>query len=183
MKYTSVVFLILLLGCVSFVIDPSPNAVDAGDLTLVSTCNAIPVRGMDMCLFKDTAPINSSWTLVVPHDNTHFLGGEITLYFGDLSKSYAITSDTIEISWAEFFKSSTWNKSLDGEVLAVAKLRYKNDEGIEEVWRGRGIAKIIITSANYNPVPLDSGYIAFEKSFKCRIGYTTSGRSAVECKP
>lgn len=182
MRYASIVFLLLFLGCVGFVIDPSINAVDAGDLTLVSTCNAIPVRGMDLCLFKDQAPMTSSWVLVLPYDEKHFLGGEITLYFNDISKTYSVTNDSITIEWKDFFKTNKWNKSLDGEVLALAQLRFKDDQGIESVWRARGIAKIIVTNTGYNPMPVDSGYASFEKSFKCSVQYSTAGRSAVGCK-
>lgn len=181
----------LLMGLVVFFVfacvhtlvpDPSIQAVEAGDFTLVlSACEGTPGRGLDICRVKEGSPIASVWRLVVPIENNVFLGGELTVYFKDLSKTYALKEPVIEIPWADFFApSSTWSRDMDGEALALALIRWKTPAGIEEIWNARGIAKVVVTNQGYDPLALDSGFNAWSRT--CKIQYSTAGRSALECK-
>lgn len=162
-------------------IDPSLPAVQADDLTLVmSGCEAVPGRGMDICRVKEGQPIESVWRLVVPVGKNHFISGELTAYFRDLSKSYALKEPLLEIPWKDFFGNVHWDTTHDGEVMALAQIRWKTPSGVEEIWRARGIAKIVVTKPGYDPLPLDSGF--FTWGTLCKIQYSTAGRSAVKCR-
>lgn len=182
--YLGVLFILgLTLACVhQLVLDPSASALDSGDLTLaLSACQGTPGGGLDICRVKEGSPISSVWRLVVPVENNVFLGGELTVYFKDQSRSYPINQPVIEIPWTNFFAPNTnWSRDMDGEALALAQIRWKNPQGIEETWRARGIAKIVVTKVGYDPLPIDSGFIAWKTA--CRIQYSTAGRSALECK-
>lgn len=169
-------------ACTSLVIDRSMPAVFAGDFTLgVSACAAVPGRGMDICRVKENAPIDSTFRLIVPVSGGAVKGGEITLYYRDISKTYPL-GDTplVEIPWKDFFGQEKWTRALDGEVLALAQVKYITPEGVEEIWVARGIAKIVVTREGYDPMPLDSGFSAWK--VKCEISYSTAGRSDVKCK-
>ncbi len=169
-------------SCSGLVLDRSMDAVAAGDYTLgVSACEAVPGRGMDLCRVKENAPIESTLRLIVPAGKNQIKGGEITLFYRDISKTYPITTNPlIEIPWKDFFAQDKWARALDGEVLALAEIRYMTPEGVEEIWRARGVAKIIVTREGYDPLPLDSGFTAW--SVECKISYSTAGRSDVKCK-
>lgn len=172
-----------LLGCrgARAVLDPSMSAVDANDLTLsISACEAVPGRGMDICRVKEGASIASVWRLIVPVGKNSFISGELTAYYRDVTRSYALTKPLVEIPWKDFFQEDTWHREDDGEVLALAKIRWKTPDGIEEVWTARGIAKIVVTKAGYDPIPLDSGFLSWGTT--CKVQYSTAGRSAVSCK-
>lgn len=177
------VFVLIIMGCETMVIDPSMNAVEAGDYTLaLSACEGVPGRGMDICRVKEGQKIFSVWRMVVPVDMNHnFLGGEVVVYFRDISKTYAIQNAVIEIPWRDFFSQDTWAENMDGEFLALAALRYKDASGVEKILKGRGIAKIVVTKPGYDPLPLDSGFGAWNTT--CKIQYSTAGRSAIKCTP
>lgn len=187
MRYQLVVLLIaagaLSLGgsCSGLVVDRSMNAVYAGDYTLVvSACGGTPGRGMDICRVKENAPISSSWQLIVPQTKSRRVkGGELTVYYRDISKTYAITGPVVQIPWKDFFGAPNWSRDMDGEAMALAEIRYVTDQGIEEIWRARGIAKIVVTRQGYDPLPIDSGFTAW--GMTCKISYSTAGRSDVKC--
>ncbi len=170
------------VACSTLVVDRSMPAVQAGDFTLaISACQAVPGRGMDLCRVKENAAIESVLRLIVPAGTAHVRGGEITLYYRDVTKTFAIKdSPLIEIPWKEFFGADKWSRAMDGEVLALAEVRYETPEGLEEIWRARGVAKIIVTREGYDPLPLDSGFSAW--AINCKIDYSTAGRSDVKCK-
>lgn len=170
-------------SCSGLVIDRSMEAVYAGDYTLaVSACGAVPGRGMDLCRVKEGADIASTWRLIVPaKSKKQVKGGEITVYYRDISKTYPIGADSlVEIPWRDFFGAAKWTRDMDGEALALAEVRYVTPDGIEEIWRARGVAKIIVTRQGYDPLPLDSGFSAW--GLTCKISYSTAGRSDVKCK-
>lgn len=179
------VFLFTILGivcCVSDLkIDPSMSAVEANDLTLVgSACEGAPGRGMDICRVKEGQAVSSSWRIVVPVDGRVFLDGELTVYFHGVSKTYPITSPLIEIPWSDLVPGPFWTRDVDGEAMALAQIRWKTPAGLIEVWKARGIAKLIVTKEGYDSLPLDSGFSAWGTT--CKIQYSTAGRSAIKCQ-
>lgn len=173
---------LLLSGCMGkAILDPSIQAVEANDLTLmVSACEAVPGRGMDLCRVKEGQPIASSWNLVLPLDKNIFISGELTVYFKDISRTYPIKQSVVEIPWKDILGDTTWKPEHDGEAMALAQIRWKTPEGVEEIWRARGLAKIIVTKPGYDPLPMDSGFVTW--GTKCEIQYSTAGRSAIKCK-
>ena len=171
-----------LICCVpKLTLDPSISAVEANDLTLaVSACEGAPGRGVDVCRVKESQKIDQVWRLVVPVDHNTFLDGELTVYFHGASKSYAIQNALVEVKWDDLIGSSVWTRDMDGEALALAQIRWKTPAGITEVWKARGIAKVIVTKEGYDPLPMDSGFSAWATT--CKVQYSTAGRSAVSCK-
>lgn len=167
-------------GCAAFVVDRSISAVEAGDSTLaLSACGAVPGGGMDICRVTEGTVITSSWKLIVPAGRS-VLGGEVDVYYRDLHKQYPVTGSVIEIPWRDFFGSDTWSSPMDGEALALVLLRWKTPEGIEEIVKFRGIAKIVVTKAGYDRMPIDSGFGVWPTT--CRIQYSTAGRGALSCQ-
>lgn len=180
MKKLGLVLALLFMGCRQFVLDPSPEAVAAQDLTLIiSACENVPARGMDICRVKENAKIQSSWRLVLPVGG-NFIGGELVVYYKDQSFTTAINEKVVEIPWSQLVKRDVWHLDDDGEALALATIRYKDDQGIEKIWKARGIAKLIVTKESYDPMPIDSEFYTWGTT--CKIQYSTAGRSAIECK-
>lgn len=177
----SLLVLLMLAGCSRLPIDPSTPAVEAGDYTVVmSACGTVPGLGVDSCVVKENTEITSSWKIILPKDDINVIGGDIDVYYRDLHKQYPITGKVTEIQWAEFFGKSKWNKSMDGEVLALVLMKYTTDEGIEEIAKFRGIAKIIVTKPGYDRIPLGSSFSAWD--IECKIEYSTAGRGAIKCR-
>ena len=162
--------LLFMAACSSFVVDRSMNAVDAGDYTLaISACEAVPGSGMDICRVREGTAIESSWKLIVPQGKSVIEGGEVDVYYRDVHRQYAVQSSVIEIPWRDFFNQSTWTRDLDGEALALVLIRFKTPEDIEEVVKFRGIAKIVVTKAGYDRLPIDSGFAAWKST--CKVQY------------
>lgn len=173
---------LLAFGCKTFVVDPSMEAVYAQDLTLIiSACENVPARGMDICRVKEGTSVASVWKLVVPVGG-NFIGGELTVFYKDQSYTTAITEPVVNVPWASLVKSNTWSLDHDGEALALAVIRYKDDQGVEKIWRARGVAKLVVLRSGYDPASIDSAFTTWEGNVNCRVGYTTAGRSWIECK-
>lgn len=161
-------------------IDPSIKAIDAMDLTLaMSACNAMPGLGADICHVKEGATISATWKIIMPK-SPKLLGGEINVYYKDISKSYALTGSVVEIPWKDLVGHDTWELEDEGEALALAQIRFKDPQGIISVVRAKGLAILLVTKTGYDLLPIDSGFEAF--STTCRIQYSTAGRSAISCK-
>ena len=162
--------------------DPSVDAFASGDYTLIgSACGAVPGRGMDVCQVTQGSQISTAWTMILPPIGGKVLGGEIDVYYRTLHKQYSLTDKPIlQIPWADFFGSKTWSPDQDGEVEALALIRWQDNTGVTQVTKLRGLAKIIVTSAGYDRMPIDSGFQAW--TTKCTIQYSSAGRSALECK-
>lgn len=172
--------LMLLAGCAHLVMDPSVSAVEAGDYTLAtSACEAVPGRGMDVCHVREGSRIESKWTLVVP-SGRGVLGGEVNVYYRDIQRSYAVTGPVLEIPWKEFFGKENWDRSMDGEALALVTVRLQTPEGDEVMANYRGIAKLVVTKQGYDRLPIDSGYARVK--LNCKVQYSSAGRGAVECR-
>jgi hypothetical protein len=185
MKSSASIFALgLLVGCAStLLVDPSIPAVQAGDYTLImSACENAPGIGMDICRVNEGTQITSSWRLIIPRNGINVLGGEINVYYRDIQRSYGIPAgnNIVEIPWGEIFGSDRWNKSMDGEALALVSLKYKDAQGVEKFAKFRGIAKIVVTDASYARMPIDSGVAAWPTT--CKIEYSTSGRAAMRCR-
>lgn len=156
------------------------DAYSAGDYTLIaSACSAVPGRGMDVCQVTDGTPIASAWKMIVP-DGMAVQGGEVDVYYKDIHKSYPVIGNIIQISWSDFFGMKTWDSTLDGEVEALATVSWKDNTDIVKTTEFRGLAKIIVTKAGYNRMPIDSGFQAWSSA--CRVQYSTAGRSAIKCQ-
>lgn len=177
-----ILLMLLLSGCSQLTVDPSMEAVDAGDYTLVhSACEGTPGLGLDSCIVKEGSEIDRSWQLIIPSGHRYVLGGEVDVYYKGIHKQYPIKKDSeiLEIKWDEFFGKKKWSKDLDGEVLALVLLKY-DKKGIIEIAKFRGIAKIIVIKQGYSRMPIGSGFSGWETD--CKIQYSTAGRGALECK-
>lgn len=160
------------------VLDPSPQAAEAGDFTLaVSACEAMPGRGADICRVTAGTKISSVWRVIFPWGD-HIRGGELVAHFRDVTKTYAVKGQALEIPFSDFYGHDIWDSSDDGEILLVGKLRYF-DGTSERQWWARGIALVIVTLPEYSVLPIDSGYAGMKT--RCKIQYTTAARSAIKC--
>lgn len=181
MKYLPILVsgMLLTQGCIkSVIMDPSQNAIAAGDYTLVmSACEGMPGHGGDICRVIEGTPISSVWRIILP---TGTLGGELSASFGDITKTYAVKGGLLEIPFKDFFGATTWDGSMDGIILAVGHLQFKNNVGVAQDFWARGMALIVVTKAGYEVLPVDSGYVSSTQT--CKVQYSTSGRSAVSCK-
>lgn len=171
-----------MVSCSGMVVDRSMNAVEAGDYTLISSlCEATPNRGIDICHASEGTTIASEWKLFLP-EHARIKGGEVVVYSRDIAKTFPIGGPMVNIPFSVFFNQTIWTRDLDGELLALATVRYETPEGIEELAHFRGIAKIVVTRPGYSRLPIDSGFVAFTKDVTCKIEYTTAGRSNFYCK-
>lgn len=170
-------------GCSGLVIDRSMPAADAGDYTLaVSACEAVPGHGMDVCRVREGAAMDSSWKLVIPAQGRGILGWEADLYYRDVAQPlHAVgTGSVVELPWREFFHEEVWQRHHSGEAMALVTVRYRTPEGLEELVRFKGIAKLVVLAQGYDRLPIDSGFSTWGTT--CRIQYSTAGRGALQCK-
>lgn len=186
--------LLMLAACAACDIneDPStPSAVEAGDKTLIqyikggpdalSNCLALPNGGYDLCRFQDGAPIASSWNIILPSGSS-LVGNQIVLFYRDIQKTYHASGEVISIPFKDVLQADVWDKSLEGEINALAILQYKDASGVIKTSRAGGVARLLVLPAAYSVLPLDSGVQGWSKEVRCKIQYATSGRSAYSCK-
>lgn len=188
MKANFLLAFILLASCTACKpkIDLSPEAYASGDFTLVASlaggpCAAIPVQGADLCRFKEGSQIASSWRIVVP-SSKYIVGGQVTVYFKDTTKTYPLTGNIIEIPLRDLIGHDRWQKSDSRVATALAEIRWKDADGVLRTGRAEGVAMLIVLKSGYDPMPIDSGVHTWSKDFKCKVQYSSAGRSAVECK-
>ena len=179
MKRLALIALMSILPGCQTVIDRSIRAVDAADLTLVGGCSAMPGRGADICRFKEGQSISSSWNLVVPAGERELLGGEVVIYGLDQPKTFPVKDKVVVIPWRDIFGDESWKTSHAGVLTALAQIRWKTPEGIEEIWNAKGVAIVLVLKQGYDEIPIDSGFSAW--GTKCKVQYSTAGRSALEC--
>ncbi len=189
------IFLALLVGacaaCNVVEDGAQPTAVDAGDKTLIqyikpgadalSNCLALPNGGFDVCRFIEHADINSSWNILLPSGSA-LVGNQVVIFYRDIQKTYSANGNLISIPFADILQATKWEKSLEGEVEALAMIQYKDAQGVVKTARALGIARILVLPSTYNVLPLDSGVQAYSQELKCKLQMATSGRSAYECK-
>lgn len=163
--------------------DPSRDAALEGDLTLVgSACTQAPGQGFDVCRVAEGTKVSGDWLLVIPQGATT-LGGELHAIFKDTDKTYAIApgSKTFSLPWRDFFsESATWTQGMNGSVMALLTLQWKDGQGVVQTSGFRGLAYVNVLKAGYSRLPIGSSLSAWKTN--CQIEYTTAGRSAVKCK-
>ncbi len=181
MKYTIMIFLVLLFGCgTSLIIDPSPQAYASGDLTLaLKSCFGPLGSGFGVCRVKEGTQVTSSWQAVLPKLGGAVLGGELVVRVRDVTKTYALPDDGIvDVPLSDFF-GPVWKKDDTGIFNATAKLRVRNDQGLEVIVMAEGQFLVRVLAVGYDPLPIDSGFVAW--GTHCRVTYSTAGRGAVSC--
>jgi hypothetical protein len=171
-----------LSGCMGKVVmDPSISPASAGDFTLVLTAGTDAVAsGLSALRVKEEAPVDASMQFVLP-TGKKITGGELHLDYRDVSKSYAITKESgvISVPYSDLISHPAWQKADEGTILVRAKVEYDSGQG-QAVLNMSGLVFVIVHQKGYDPMPLDSGYVAFKTN--CTVVYSTVGRSAVSCK-
>lgn len=168
----------LLQGC-QLPIDRMIPAAQAGDLTVVSACDAMASRGGDICRMKEGQDVGGAWHLVLPVGGA-VTGGELYVYFKDgASKSYAIKSNVVDVPWVDLVGPGQWSTDQGGVVLAKGEVRWNDNGGIEQTTALLGEAILIVLKKGYEPLPVDSGLEAFKGKCSFTYGYSTAGRSAI----
>lgn len=171
------------------VVDRSSDALDSGDMTLVSSCQSTPgaglslAGGVDSCRFSSGDKVAGAWTLVVPPPGKgqFVTGGTIDVYYRDLHKSFPVKSWATQVQFTDLFGPVTWSDSMDETVIeALATINWTDQNGLNQITKFRGIAVLLITAPGYDRLPFDSGNSIW--GAKCWTQLTSAGRSAVECK-
>ncbi len=83
------------------------------------------------------------------------------------------------VSLKELIGEETWQKSASGTAAIYCNVNIDVGQGIQ-VAKARGLAYFVVTGADYDPLPLDSGFVA--SVTRCDVKYSTAGRSKVSCK-
>jgi hypothetical protein len=188
MRFGSVILMLLLVGCSgsSIVMDRSADAFSAGDMTLVSSCQAAPgpklgmASGVDSCRFTVNDTVAGNWILVVPPPKGQVTGGTVDVYYRDLHKSYPVKDWIVPISFSDFLGITKWTSAFDEAVLeALVTINWNDNENVQQISRYRGIAVLIVTATGYERMPIDSGNSAW--GTKCKVQYSPAGRSALQC--
>lgn len=184
MRFGFMLLLAALLGCNTTPIDLMIPAVEAGDSTLVNAlsggpCAGLPVQGVDACRVKIGSSIDTTWQLVVPASK-RVKRGQVTVYWKDASKSYALTGNVTNVPLRDLIGHSTWARADRGIMTALAELEYEDSEGVMRVVRAEAMAVLMPLAASYDPLPFGSGLGAW--GAKCEVEYSTAGRSALKCK-
>lgn len=180
------ILLLFLLqgGCVTHVVDYSSPAANAGDRTLiVNACGSVS-RGGVVCLLKENTLIESSMQFLVPHGDG-ITDGELSVWYMDNApKNYPINSSVVTIDLKDFFKEPRWTSDMSGEITVVGRVKYKNEAGIEKEIKVLGFVRLFVLEESYGgPLPIDSGYVAWESDYTCKVQWTDAGRSAIDCVP
>lgn len=181
MEYLLTLTTIFLFGwaCTSIVVDPSPNAVASNDYTLaMSICHAAPGLGVDVCRAKEGSPISSEWVVALPDGHN---GGQAVVQYRDVTLSYGIENGQtqLNIPLKDLMGHATWSKDDSGTSVLFVNLLFDGGTGTMTS-KARGFAFFIITSNDYDPLPINSPYGVGQVD--CKIQYSTSGRSAIDCK-
>lgn len=161
--------------------DTSIPAVQAGDLTLATACENLPGRGADICRFKDGTPIGSDWVIILPPKGK-IKAGTVVVDYKDIEKSYDVpVTGLLRIPFSDIIPDTEWSRSEHSftTVQARAKIIYQGNTTVEE-WQARAIALLIVTSPDYDPLPMDSGIQLYTSI--CKLQYTSAGRSALQCQ-
>lgn len=165
----------------SLVTDTSIPSAEAGDAALVLRACESVAKGFQACRVFEGSDIASGFELLGP-SGWPIKGGELTVLFKDIEKTYPIESLVTEVPFADFFGPGKWSqKDHNGELTLLAKIRYEDDNGLEHEIRAVGFVRLFVLKQGYSFMPFDSGFQAWSGSVKCEFQYSTSGRSALKC--
>jgi hypothetical protein len=161
------------VGCSTTPLDTSPPAISSNDPSLViSACQAVPSRGLDICRVHAGDPATSSWTLYLPW-NSDAKSATIRVRWGDQVKTYQSDGPRFAIPWYDIFGPS-WSRDDAGLVQAMVDVHYA-----ERDVQALGYAFIVVMQPGYDPIPTDSRSVI--SWTECKIEYEASGRSRVLC--
>jgi len=171
----------VLMGCQTINRDKSPTtAIDAGDKSLIhSACHAGPTVGFDICKVHEGRKIKEVWKLIVPFDNRVDYGA-IRVQWKNKVKTYRIKSVVVSIPFRDIIGENVWKKDHEAPIQAQVGLKLKNSNGESQWVDLLGYAFPIVLTESYKPFFMDSGDQYFET--RCKIQYTTAGRSDIRCK-
>lgn len=169
-----------LSACSGVIVDPSPSAIASGDMTLISTCEVRVANGVVGCRVKEGDVIQGSWNLIIPASKGQFLDGEVVVKFRNFTKPYPIVGALVQVPFVDIYGSKQWEDSDSGLILATAKVRYKDAQGVEKIWQARGVALTLVLKPGYDTMPFGSGFAGWAAN--CDVEYSSAGRSAVKCK-
>ncbi len=170
-------------GCNSVPIDPSVRAVET-DYTVVMTANeTAPGRGLDILRVKAGSPVSNTWTLVLPHASG-VKGGEADAQYRGQSAQYGIQEGQaqLDIPLKDLIGHGTWEASDAGTAVVFVALNIDAGTGMMPV-KARGFLFIVVTDPSYDPLAIDSGYIADKTTCKEQeVQFSTAGRTAIKCR-
>lgn len=174
---------LLLLGCAT---PPKPDAgmpaVEAGDYTLVmgtsgGSCQALGGRGADICRVTEGAAVDDGWLIVLPMAD-QLVGGEVIARYRGVKRSYAVNGPLLRIPFRDLLDHDHYSLTDDGLMQILGSLEYRGAV-VNQFLDVLGLGFLVVLRQGYNPLPADSGATAFHTS--CRVGYTTAGRSELQC--
>lgn len=174
-------FLFLLMSCDKGInLDPSMDALASGDFTLLqSACSTGLAQGLDVCRVVEGAPISEVWQFVIPKDRLK--AGEIKIRYKQrvFVKAVSADSNIVSIPWRDVIGADTWTLDMDAPVQAVGTIKYDSGTG-DRMVDVLGLTYLIVLKKGYSPMPIDSGFEGWKTD--CKIAYSTSGRSSLECQ-
>lgn len=188
-------FLLLLTGCAgkqALNIDSSMTAERGRELTLIfKGCDHGFTKGYLFCELEDgTIPLKEV-SIFVPRTSCDRRSCvELHIVRPDGSFGYSVNvsqgSDSIFIPIEKIVGESLLIKRVyDGEYRVLARIFFKNEEGLEETVRLEGLIRIWIRENRYKPLACESPHLGWKNylSNKCSAEFTTSGRSVLcgEC--
>lgn len=169
---------LVLAGCKDVIIDPSPNAMASGDITLAFTAGQNPVRqGVDVFRVTEGETTFGEMQIVAPQ-MPELIAGELSVRYKGRGLQKNFSGRVIRISWRELVGRETFDLNDDGIVQMVGRAQWNAPDGPRWI-DVQGYAFLIVLRKGYSPVPLNSGLEADKQS--CAVDYTSSGRSAVSC--
>jgi len=188
-------FLLLLTGCAgkqALNIDSSMTAERGRELTLIfKGCDHGFTKGYLFCeLENGTMPLKEI-SIFVPRTNCDrrtCVELHIVRPDGSFGFSFSIPQGgtNLSIPIEKIVGESFLIKRIfDGEYRVLARVFFKNEEGLEETVRLEGLIRIWIRENRYKPLACESPHLGWENylSSKCSAEFTTSGRSVLcgEC--
>jgi len=190
-----ILFLLLLAGCAgkqALNIDSSMTAERGRELTLIfKGCDHGFTKGYLFCeLENGTMPLKEI-SIFVPRtncDRRSCVELHIVRPDGSFGFSFSIAQGgtNLSIPIEKIVGESFLIKRIfDGEYRVLARVFFKNEEGLEETVRLEGLIRIWIRENRYKPLACESPHLGWENylSSKCSAEFTTSGRSVLcgEC--
>lgn len=172
--------LLVFTACKSFPIDTSAMAAQSGDTTLVlSADSAIPKQGIDVLRVPESSEVHQKMTIVLPFVQ-NFVSGEVTLRYRDRVITRTLSAPVLQVEWRDIVDDLLWHKSYTGVVQITAQVQYTDGTSDAKFVDILGYSFIRVLAKGYAPLPVGSKEAAW--SGTCKVQYSTSGRSSLECK-